>query len=72
MVARRNVLILFMELKDLSAVAVVTGIVKRTVGMKEMFGYNSASNVVVNELGGSVPQTNGLSNACIQCKMHHY
>ena len=38
MVARKNVLILFMELKDLSAVAVVTGIVKRTVRMKEMSG----------------------------------
>ena len=55
MVARRNALILFMELKNLSAVAVLTGIVKRTVRMKGMFGYNSASKTssgVVNVLGG--------------------
>ena len=47
-------LILFMELKDLPAVAVVTGSVKRTVRMKEMFGFNSASkasSVIVNVLG---------------------
>ena len=35
-VARRNVFTLFMELKDFSAVAVVTRIVKRTVRIKEM------------------------------------
>ena len=55
MVARRNALILFMELKNISAVAVLTGIVKRTVRMKGMFGYNSASktsSVVVIVLGG--------------------
>ena len=47
MVAQRNVLILFMELKDLSTLGVVTAIVKKkpkkTVRMKEMFEFNSAS-----------------------------
>ena len=75
MVARRNALILFMELKDLSAVAVVTVDVKRTVRMKEMFGYNSASkasNIFVNVLGGfcspdqrAFQRLHSISNASI-------
>ena len=55
MVAQRNVLILFMELKDLSTLGVVTAIVKKkkSVRMKKMLEFNSASkksSVVVNVL----------------------
>ena len=69
MVAPRNVLILFMELKDLSKLGVVTAIVKQKQSewKRCLNSTQHPKNPVWSSmcLGGSVPQTNGLSNACL-------